>query len=84
MCYRNLSLPRGKVVPSHKRSAEDAELIPGKRFRKDIRNLLFRGYVFNGNGFVDDMRTKMMKSNREMFCSGTSFMVLKIGEATVR
>ena len=81
--YRNLSLPRGKVVPSHERSTESAELIPGKWFGKDIGDLLFGGHVLDGNGFVHDVRTKMVEANREVLGSRTGSVVSCDFDATL-
>ena len=31
--------------------------------------------MFDGNGFINNMRTKMVQSDREMFCSRTRLVV---------
>ena len=66
---------RGKVVPSHERNSKFPKLDSGKGFSKDIRNLLLGGNMFDGNGFVHDVGTKVMEANGKVLRSWTSSMV---------
>lgn len=57
------------------KECEGFETDPWEGVCQDIRNLLLRGHVVDGNGVVHNMRTKTVESNREVFHSRTSPMI---------
>ena len=47
----------------------------GKRFCEHIGNLFGGQNIFNGTSFINNMRTKMVQKDREIFCSRTCLVV---------
>ena len=69
-----LSFSRGNR-PAHYAITQFTKLITCKGFGEHISNLFKGQNMFDGNGFVNNMRTKMVQTNREMFCSRTRLVV---------